>query len=197
MTRLKELEGHHGTSALKAQQILAKGFEPGKGRHGMGVYFWRKNNFSIRLATDWCDQQRRAGVYGQDEVRVAVLEATLKVMEQQFLDLTRPEWQDIIHDVHGRIKAEQSRHVDEGQLPQSERKRDEELLALAYEWVLTRAEQELATEVGILQVQTSAPRTGPGQPGWWNQRIGLPFCYVVRDNSCIIGVQLVNLEDIP
>ena len=48
-----EIFGTHGTIEDSAKKIIKSNFYLREGRGGTGIYFWRKNEYSVILAKGW------------------------------------------------------------------------------------------------------------------------------------------------
>jgi hypothetical protein len=171
-----EFRGTHGTCASRAKRIQAHGFQLGTGRQGTGAYFWRENRFSRALAIAWFRNARNLRSYDHEaDTRCAVISAIIVVGEEEWLDLCDPEAIDNILCLF----------VDKGFV-------DDVDASKLFEEYIELVEHGLGIKFKLIQTQAISPNLAKE---WPRQSIGRPFCYVVKDSSCITITNVEILEN--
>ena len=164
-----ELFGTHGTVESLAENIINSEFNIGKGRGGTGIYFWRKNEYSIILAEGWHEFYLNKNKYDNvDKKNFAYINVKIDVEEKNFLDLELA----ILKDKIAKIAYNKG----------MKRNTSEEDITALYDYFINRLEEELQTKFYVWQLRVNAPYTANDYP---LSIIGNPICYVVNSNDLI------------
>lgn len=164
-----KLFGTHGTSEENARRIHNSQFFSRQGRGGTGIYFWRRNEYSVVLSKGWYDFYLKKHKYDKTVLNnFAYINAKIDVHEDNFLDFESVELKDKIASVAF------SRKLD--------RKISEEEIAALYDYFIKRLEKELDTKFYVWQLRVNAPYTANDYP---LNILGNPICYVVNNNDII------------
>ena len=173
------LFGTHGTIEDSARKIICSNFYLGQGRVGTGVYFWRKNEYSVTLAKGWYEFYLKKNKY--DKIvnkNFAYIDVKININEENFLDLELPELKDKIANITF------AKNFD--------RKTSDEDITALYDYFIKRLEEELKTKFYVWQVRVNAPYTTNEYP---LQILGNPICYVVNNNDLITILSCYVMEE--
>jgi hypothetical protein len=169
-----ELEGIHGTSSSKADQIRKSKFKIRTGRGGKGAYFWRHNKYSGILAYCWFLQAKYNGRYSGDRDKTfAEIKVKIKVPTNSFLDLEDPDIRENLADFA----------VSKGIDTDNDRKRMAELI----EAFVTETERVLSSDIKVLQLRLPIPHDCRDYP---SAMMGFPISYIVRNESIITIIEI-------
>lgn len=160
-------KGTHGTSAENAKAIRVSGFKAGSGRNGSGVYFWAESAYSFNLAKAWFLQCHKEGKYGVESVG-AVIYVTIRVAENEILNLEEP---DIANRISIIINSKGISYWTEKKL------------AGLWDGFIKEMEAKIKCSFGVLVTRLAPPDDRYFKYPIW--LLGAPFCYVVRNRSCI------------
>lgn len=164
------IEGSHGTSISKAQDIKKQGFNLGSGRAGKGVYFWLDKEFHFELAIGWYKYHKSIGWFKEDNnPACAIIIAEIQADESEILDFEKSTIKKQL------LKLAQKRKIDyfnKGQL------------AKLYNLFISRLEADLRVKFKVIIVEVAAPpkdfcRNYP------ITIIGVPLSCVARSTECI------------
>jgi hypothetical protein len=163
-----EVRGTHGTTATRAESIRKSGFWISDGERGFGVYFWRENAYAMELAMGWYFNalSHRDSVYKNDkDKQCTIITALISAGNDEWIDLTDPDTEDTLIHLYKRGNYENTR-----------------IASKLYEEYYHLTEEELGIKIKLIQTRVYAPVK---VKEWPTQPIGMPVCYVVRDNTCI------------
>lgn len=173
------IECTHGTTKSRADNIIKNKFEPRQGRAGTGVYFWRKNAYSVILANGWYSFYLNKNYYNDDiDKRFVYLNVKIDVNEDNFLDLEDPELKDRL----SKIAIEQN----------LDRNTKEDIIIGLFDHFISNLEKELKIEFYVWQIRVNAPYDCKEYPLSF---LGNPLCYVAKNVDLITIVECFFKED--
>lgn len=168
-------KGTHGTSFENASSIKAKGFIVGNGRAGRGVYFWAESAYSYHLARAWFLQGQCEGKYGATK-KGAVIYVAIKTAENEMLNLEDP---DIANRISIIINSKGISYWTEGKL------------ASLWDGFIKLMETNTKCNFKVLVTRLAPPREQYYK--YPLKLLGAPFCYIVRNTSCIEDILLQEI----
>ncbi len=165
---MSHLEGSHGTSRYRAEQIGKEGFKLSTGRGGKGAYFWRRSAYYRELAIAWFQQLKSERAFsGEPDVKCTVIYVEIEVPEDQVLDLEDPDVKDEIASL--------------STLRRMNPNNDKNIAAL-YDLYVTQIEKELKKAILVTIVRVAVPKDLSEYP---IKMLGAPLCFVARDSGVI------------
>ena len=165
------LEGTHGTTRSRAENIKRKGFRKSQGIYGPGIYFWRKFRYAEYLAEGWYKfYLNERSVFREDkDKRFALILVKINLREEEFFD-----FEDFT--VQKRLAELVFSQKIEG---------DKKKIAQLYRLYLEVVEKEEAVKFKTFQVRVPLPRRSRYFPEYPIQAIGNPYCIVCLEPSRI------------
>lgn len=171
-----ELQGKHGTTRTRANNIRDIGFLLNDGIRGFGVYFWRENAYFRDLAIAWFVNARNLNNYKDDpDRRCAVISAAIVVGDDEWLDLNDPDVEDRILDI-----CKKNDYVDTM------------YASKLYEEYYELVQEEMGAKIKLVQARVMPPKSAKN---WLRQAIGPAICYIVRDRTCITINNIETIEN--
>ncbi|HIE00712.1 MAG TPA: hypothetical protein EYP59_10570 [Thiotrichaceae bacterium] len=169
------LKGTHGTTLSFAQNIvthqLFQKTMPEEGYTGSGVYFWRYNAYAKNLATCWYDYRVRKGDFKEN--KGAIIYVNIRVLENEFLDLETP----LMKEIFGAFAMKLIENDDDDV-------KIRKLKGGIYDLFIETLEKKTGLTCKVFQVRIPPPKKCQIYSRT-QLFLGDPFCYVVRDQSCI------------
>ena len=169
------LKGIHGTTLSSAQNIvthqLFQKTMAENGYTGSGVYFWRYNAYAKNLATCWHDYRVRRGDFKENEG--AVVYVNIRVKENEFLDLET----SLMKDIFGAFAMKLINNNDDDV-------KIRKLKGGIYDLFIETLEKKTGISCKVFQIRIPPPKKCQIYSRV-QLFLGDPFCYVVRDESCI------------
>jgi len=161
-------KGSHGTTRVRAGNILKSSFRKGPGRHGTGAYFWLESPYYFQLAIDWFNSSYAEYVTeGESKPECAIIVAELMADDSEVLDLdNRTLRASLMNLVYNKEKIRRLNSSDRTRL---------------FDSFIRDLERELHIEFKIVLVRTAPPQ-GSKYPLSF---IGPPDCGIARDVTCI------------
>lgn len=168
----RKYEGTHGTTVDRCKNIKKEGFSTPKksGQKGTGIYFWfGHDDFSYCLAVGWYKQCYKEGRYNSDiNKNCAVIYAFFNIDDDQFVDISAPEFTRIIREYVNRDAVKN--HKD---------------LAKVYDKIINKLEKEIGRRILVYLTQVTPPRREYMDFNRIDRIIGDPFTYIIRDKNII------------
>lgn len=174
---MSHLEGSHGTSSYRAEQIREEGFKLSTGRGGRGAYFWRRSEYCRDLAIAWFKQRVSEGTFSREpDVRCAVIYVQMEIPEDQVLDLEDPDVKDEIASLSTLRRINPNNDKD---------------IAALYDLYVSEIEKELGKPIFVTIIRVAVPKNYLGYP---MKMVGAPLCFIARDPSVpqILRTEIVN-----
>lgn len=163
---MQHLEGSHGTSAYRAEQIRKEGFKLSTGRGGSGAYFWRRSNYYRDLAIAWFKQLQTERTFsGEPDVRCAIVYVQIEVPDDQILDLEDAGVKDEIASL--------------AHLRRINVNNDKQIAAL-YDLYVSQVEKELKKAILVTIIRVAVPKNFAEYP---IKMLGAPLCFIARDSK--------------
>ena len=167
---MDEFKGSHGTSIGNLKLIKQNGFRTGRGRIGIGIYFWADQHNYDKLARYWWKDCLKRGKYkkyrGKDK-DCAVIFVKIEIPEEEVLDLDHKEFKKALA-----ILAEK-RKIDD-----NTRK-----FAKLYSILIKRIEEKNGVPINMYIVRVPPPES---YKDYLIRLLGVPISYVVKKNNYII-----------
>ena len=164
--KMEHLEGSHGTSSHRADQIKKEGFRVSTGRGGTGVYFWRKSAYYRELAIAWFKQEELEGRFSREpKSACAVIYVEMVVSPDQYLDLEDPDIKDKIDA----LSKQKNMNVNNSRE-----------IASLYDLFVGELEKELGAAIVVTIIRVAPPKNFVEYP---IRMLGAPLCFITRDPS--------------
>lgn len=172
-----QITGLHATCGSAAAEIQAKGFAVAdtRARYGSGAYFWAYSTdrrLAARVAKAWYDQKFHSREYdGYTDRRFALLELTLTIADDEFLDLDSVPGKELLNEAFRRLQAiEERKHPRDQELPLKPHRVYEAAIGAA---VLALRKRTPSVTLKVVKVNVSPPN-GFVLPfeGWLQASVG-------------------------
>lgn len=169
--------GSHATCMSRANSIVSDGFRPdGAGRRGKGVYLWHAESigcdYARRLAHHWyLASNKRQEYKDESDQSGAVLWCSIKVPEDELLNLERPEFRAVLRKAlshHWQTIAKQN-------TPEAR----EALVCSVHQMLIEKA--EINKPVSVVLATVLPPKMPDELAGF----VGQPFAMIVRNLGCL------------
>lgn len=166
------LKGTHGTTKLRAGEILKSGFHISTaGRAGKGIYFWQyfeDPQLANGLAIGWYEAQAKRGAYGEKNPECAVLDASFFADDDDILDCTA----EVVEQVAIMLQKLPNRSEDD--------------ISNAYDSVIGRVEKVRGKPILVAKAHVTPPKMSFPL----RQVVPYPPILVVRSESVKIYTKL-------
>lgn len=180
--QLMELKGTHGTCISFAEEIIQNGFKMLPGRRGTGAYFWSYTStlkdYATNLAQAWWSQAKSFGQYNAvTDPSCKVLFVTIQAEDDLFLDLEEHKMKQML-SVFLNDSFKRSISLDRAHLADR-----------SYDLFVNLIERKLGKKFQVIHVTVNPPKKEhfanyDRMPTF--DLMGMPSCYVVKDNKHII-----------